>query len=280
VIKSPRAADKGESEGKGERAGAPASPARVRDETMRNQRLAVRARDLSLLVGAIAALAFAARGALALEPAEPDAPLTADDGSLSGFLEAGDSDDAGVDASALAPALAPAPAPSVALTGGTNGSLVAVGEAWTTWRYGRSKGPSRASIGIDETTTRLRVSGSGRTFDGLIVGFSVGLLAPALRTGSYGSATRLAAVWARHDRSDLTPDIEWDTTVADGGPSTISLTVTSFGEVSHTSERRGGVTIDVTRFRIHGTLDATLPCTRSAATLRQSCRTESMHGTF
>jgi hypothetical protein len=170
------------------------------------------------------------------------------------------------------------------LTGGTNGSLVAVGEAWTTWRYGRSKGrsngQSNAGVGIDETTTRLRVSGSGRTFDGLIVGFSVGLLAPALRTGSYGSATRLAAVWARHDRSDLAPDIEWDTTVADGGASTISLSVTSFGEASHTSERRGGVTIDVTRFRIHGTLDATLPCTRSAATLRQSCRTESIRGTF
>jgi hypothetical protein len=242
---------------------------------MRDQRLAVRARDLALFLVAVAALAFAARGALALEPAEPGAPLTADDDSLSGILDAGDGDDAGVDAS-LAPALAPIAAPSVALTGGANGSLAAVGEAWTTWRYGRSK----ASVGVDETTTRLRVSGSGRTFDGLIVGFSVGLLAPALRTGSYGSATRLAAVWARHDRSDLTPDIEWDTTVADGGPSTISLTVTSFGEASHTSERRGGVTVDVTRFRIHGTLDATLPCTRSAATLRQSCRTESIRGTF
>jgi hypothetical protein len=243
---------------------------------MTNQRLAVRARDLALFLAAIAALAFAARGAPALEPGEADAPLAADDGSLSGVLDADDGDDAGVNA----PALAPAAAPSVTLTGGANGSLVAVGEAWTTWRYGRTKGRSNASIGIDETTTRLRVSGSGRTFDGLIVGFSVGLLAPALRTGSYGSATRLAAVWARHDRSDLTPDIEWDATVADGGPSTISLTVTSFGEASHTSERRGGVTVDVTRFRIHGTLDATLPCTRSAATLRQSCRTESIRGTF
>ena len=58
------------------------------------------------------------------------------------------------------------------------------------------------------------------------------------------------------------------------------MTVTSLVETSHSSERRGGVTVDVTDYDVHGAIDATLPCTRSVASLRQSCRAETIHGTF
>ena len=66
----------------------------------------------------------------------------------------------------------------------------------------------------------------------------------------------------------------------DGGPAGFVLTVTSIAETSHSSERRGGVTIRHDRLRVHGAIDATLPCTRSVASLRQSCRAETIHGTF
>lgn len=222
---------------------------------------------LPLVALLVAAAGSATRMALAGSP-DPDTPSPADEASVSGSFDAGENDDAAVPA--------PLAVPSVELAGGANGAVAPIGEAWTTWRYGRSQGHQP----VDETTTRLRVSGSGRSFDGLIVGFSVGLLAPALHVGAYASKASVAAAWARRDRIDVGSEIEWDTGFADAGAPAMSLSIASTRELSHTSERRGGVTVDVTYFRVHGALDVTLPCTRSAATFRRSCRPETIRGTF
>jgi hypothetical protein len=233
---------------------------------MRPERHGRRAPLLAVLL-LVAAAGSATRMALAVSP-DPDTPSPADEASLSGSFDAGENDDAAVPA--------PVAVPSVELAGGANGAVAPIGEAWTTWRYGRSRGHQP----VDETTTRLRVSGSGRSFDGLIVGFSVGVLAPALHVGAYASKASVAAAWARRDRIDVGSEIEWDTGFADAGPPAMSLSIASTRELSHTSERRGGVTVDVTYFRVHGALDVTLPCTRSAATFRRSCRPETIRGTF
>jgi hypothetical protein len=234
---------------------------------MRPERHGRRAALLPLVALLVAATGSATRMALAVSP-DPDAPSPTDEASLSGSFDAGEKDDAAVPA--------PVAVPSVELAGGANGAIAPIGEAWTTWRYGRSGGRQP----VDETTTRLRVSGSGRSFDGLIVGFSVGVLAPALHVGAYASKASVAAAWARRDRIDVGSEIEWDTGFADAGTPAMSLSIVSTRELSHTSERRGGVTVDVTYFRVHGALDVTLPCTRSAATFRRSCRPETIRGTF
>lgn len=224
------------------------------------------------LLAAIAVLGAGGREALAVAPSDPNAPASEDEPSVRGSADNAENGDAGAGLGAATPA----PGPTVVLAGGANGSLASIGEAWTTWRYGRSKGHAP----VDETTSRVRISGSGRALDGLIVGFSVGLLAPSLHVGAYASTTSVAAVWARHDRVEVIPDVEWDTSVADAGPSSLSLTVTAIDELSHGSERHGGFTLDVTRFRVHGTLDVTLPCTRSTATFRRSCQPATIHGAF
>jgi hypothetical protein len=220
-------------------------------------------------VAAFVTLAATARAIAQSEAAgADDAPLTADPG----LAASADADDA-----TAPPARATFAVPAVDLTGGANGSLAATGEAWTVWRYGAGpKGP------VDETTTRLRVSGSGRSLDGLLVGFSVAQLVPGLTAGATVASSSLAAAWARRDRV-TTPDIEWESTspgrpVAGARP--LTLTLGWVLETSHTAERRGGVIVDTTHYRLHGTLDAVLPCKRSVLSLRPSCRPESIHGTF
>ena len=86
------------------------------------------------------------------------------------------------------------------------------------------------------------------------MGFSVALLVPALRAGTYTAADQpsVAAAWARRDRA-TTPDIEWDASARDAGPASFVVNVTSIAETSHSSERRGSITVDVTDFRVHGT---------------------------
>ncbi|HEX3772171.1 MAG TPA: hypothetical protein VHV30_14945 [Polyangiaceae bacterium] len=209
-------------------------------------------------------------------------------------MDAGDGEGASEDATA--PSVpATFAVPLVELAGGASGSVASTGEAWTTWRYGAgAKGP------VDETTTRLQVSGSGRSLDGLIVGFSVGQLVPALATGRVAATTSLAAAWARRDRAAV-PDIEWErgtmktlpslerhsngvqgTPVAPspGRAARAGLTILAIEETSHSAERRGGVIVEVTHYRLHGTLDVTLPCKRSVPSLRASCRPEAIRGTF
>jgi hypothetical protein len=214
------------------------------------------------LVTVVAALAAGVGVIARADPAPAeDRPAPADD-------DAGAGDDAGL--------VATLPTAFVALGGAASGSLPALGDARTTWRYGRSRGAP-----VDETTHRLRVSAVGRTLDGLIMGFSVALLVPELRPGKFTGAGQpsVAAAWARRERA-TTPDIEWDATGRDAGPANFVVEVTSVVEISHSSERRGNVTVDTTDFRVHGTIDATLPCTRSVPDLRQSCRPETLHGAF
>jgi hypothetical protein len=205
---------------------------------------------------------------------DPSAP--ADAPADPGAVDAGDGDGASEDAGENA-TVPEAPAtfavPLVELAGGASGSVAATGEAWTVWRYGAgAKGP------VDETTTRLRVSGSGRSLDGLVVGFSVGQLVPALATGSVAASTSLAAAWARRDRA-ARPDIEWEAAAAKP-PARTGLTILAIEETSHTAERRGAVIVEVTHYRLHGNLDVTLPCKRSVPSLRPSCRPEAIRGTF
>jgi hypothetical protein len=218
-----------------------------------------------MAIGAVsgATLAVAADPVPAEDPSAP--PDTAD------------AEDAGGEDAVVAASM---PVAFVEVSGGTSGALRTMGEARTTWRYGRARGAS-----VDEATNRLRVSGAGRMLDGsphgLSAGFSVALLVPALRVGTYaGGALVGAAAWARQDAAARTPDIEWDATGPDAGLATVVVTLTSIAETSHSSERRGGVTVDVTDFRVHGSIEAALPCTRSLASLRQSCRTETIRGTF
>jgi hypothetical protein len=217
---------------------------------------------------AIGALAAGGQAALAT-PADPSS--APDDSDIPPIGP----DDAGSEVDVATPA----PGPSVSLSGGAAGTIAAVGEGRTTWRYGRTK----AGATLDEATSRVRVSGAGRTYDGLTLTFSVAVLVPALRVGTYGGSGTLASVagaWARRDRGNAAPDIEWDATARDGGPASFVLTVTSLAETEHTSERRGNVTSDVTDYRAHGTLEATLPCIRSVPSLRQSCQAETIRGTF
>jgi hypothetical protein len=218
---------------------------------------------------AIAAIAAGGHAALAVTPSDPSS--TPDDADVTPTGP----DDAG---SEIAVATA-APGPSVSLSGGAAGTIAAFGEGRTTWRYGRTK----RGATLDEATSRVRVSGAGRTFDGLTLTFSVAVLVPAVRVGTYGgsgSPTSVAGAWGRRDLGNAAPDIEWDATARDAGAGSFVLTVTWLAETEHTSERRGSITSDVTDYRAHGTLEATLPCTRSVPSLRQSCQTETIRGTF
>jgi hypothetical protein len=192
---------------------------------------------------------------------------------------AGD-DPAAPDAGTESPAPA-APVPTVELAGGVVAALPSWSEAWTTWRYGRD-GAGKA---VDESSSRVRISGSGRTTDGMAVDFSVAIVAPVLRATTYGAAgiapsEVLASVWARRERGTTTPDIAWEMSTRDARAGGLKLELTFVAEASHTSERRGGVTVDVTRARVHGTLEATLPCVRSQASARAACRPEILRGTF
>jgi hypothetical protein len=228
-----------------------------------------------LFFAAAVAIAAGTRAAVALPPdpvATEDQDRPVDDG------------DAGSAPGEDAANVAPSPAAVVEISGAASGSLPSIGRAQATWRYGRSRG-----LPVDEASCRLRVSGAGRTpdgaFRGLSVGFSVALLVPAVRVGTYlsGTVPGLASAWARQDRASATPDIEWeakDGSARDGGSAGFVVTVTSVAETSHSSERRGSVTFDVTDYEVHGAVDATLPCARSVAALRQSCHTETIHGTF
>lgn len=220
---------------------------------------------------ALVAIGAIATGGPALAVAAADPSSAPDDADVAPVGP----DDAGSEIDVAAPA----PGPSVSLSGGANGEIAAVGEGRTTWRYGRTK----KGATLDEATSRVRVSGAGRTFDGLTLTFSVAVLVPALRVGTYGGSGSLASVagaWARRDLGNAAPDIEWDANARDGGPGSFTLTVASLAETEHTSERRGNVTSDVTDYRAHGTLEATLPCIRSVPSLRQSCQTETIRGTF
>lgn len=219
---------------------------------------------------AVVAIAAGSRAAVAVA----SDPVPAED-------QAASSDDPDAEASGEDAAVAaPMPATFVDVSGGVSGALPSSGEARTTWRYGRARG-----VPVDETTNRLRVSGAGRTLDGLRIGFSVALLTPALRPGTYaaGAVTGVAGAWARRSREGnpaTMPDIEWDTSAVDAGPASFAVTVTSVAETSHSSDRRGGVTVDVTDYRVHGSIEATLPCTRTVAALRPSCRPVAIRGTF
>ncbi len=221
-------------------------------------------RHVLTFVAAVAAMA-ASPAAIAVTSSDP---ASAEDHDSLADEDGGARDDAALVASI--------PTFFVELGGGASGSLPATGDARTTWRYGRSRGAP-----VDETTSRLRVSATGRTLDGLSMGFSVALLVPALRAGVFTAAGQpsVAAAWARRDRATV-PDIEWDVSARDAGPASFVVNVTSIAETSHSSERRGNITVDMTDFRVHGTIDATLPCTRSAPSLRQSCRPETLHGAF
>ena len=106
----------------------------------------------------------------------------------------------------------------VSLSGGLTCSIPSIGEASTRWRYGRT----RSDASVDETTSRVTVSGSGSGCDGLKVDFSVELLVPALEVGSYSLSAAAGApvaaapplwanLWARRDRASASADLEWDT---------------------------------------------------------------------
>jgi hypothetical protein len=228
----------------------------------------------------------------------------------------GGGDEADTDA---APVSAGPPSPaSVALSGDITCSIRSTAEASTRWRYGRA----RSDASIDEATSRVRVSGSGSGCDGLKVDFSAELLVPVLHVGSYtlgptssspvrAPAALWANLWARRDRSSATPDLEWDTRAggsevssiqgAGAGPSrptrappggrppaTLALIITSLTEMTHASERvrDGTVTLDTTRFRVHGSIRAALPCARAGASSGglgahlSSCRAEALVGSF
>jgi hypothetical protein len=228
---------------------------------MNFQRLA-----LAILVG-IAAAGVGGGAAVAVTPADTS------DGA-SGLV---DDADGGSDDAETQAVVAPPP-PSVALSGGLGCSIQSIAEASTRWRYGRA----RNDASINETTSHVRVSGSVSGCEGLRADFSVVLLLPSLRIGAYGSGPdSWASVWGRTDRSSTAPDVEWDTRVH-AAPSRLALTITHLAEISHTSEhgRDGAVSVETTRFSVHGTITATLPCARAVAALRASCRAETLVGSF
>jgi len=171
------------------------------------------------------------------------------------------------------------PVASVALSGPVACALASAGEAITIWRHGRTaRGP------VDETTVRVRVAGGGVASERLSLGFSVGMLLPGLRPGSYASSrtrSAVAAVWARTERTASQPDIEWS---FDGdearSPGGITITLTSATLATQSSERQGDVTLDTSSFVVHGALRATAPCARSVATLRGICSPVTLAGTF
>jgi hypothetical protein len=187
-----------------------------------------------------------------------------------------------VDDAGPTPPVPQPPAPSVMLSGGAIASLPSAAEAWSTWRYGRDGANKR----IDDSASHLRITGAGRTTDGLAIDFSLALAVADLHTGTYaeGPATEaLASVWARRDRGATEPDVTWGLAWRGGREprgAGLKLEVTSVVEVDHTSERRGGVTIDSTRSFVHGTMELSLPCLRSVAPVRTLCRTETLRGTF
>ncbi len=197
--------------------------------------------------------------------------------------------DAGDDARSDAPPPIASPAPEIALAGGVLCSIPSIVEATTRWRYGRA----RVDASIDETTSHVTVRGSASGCDGLKMDLSIDLLIPALRVGSYrltpssGSPTRtpylFANLWARTDRASPTPEIEWDTRARGASPASLTLTITSLAESSHTSERSGRdgtVTLATTRFDIHGSIAAGLPCAHAVPARRTNCRTETLLGSF
>jgi hypothetical protein len=263
---------------------------------------------LAAMAGIAVLAALAALGGRAVALTSEDEPTAGGDDT-----EAADGgrDDADTDAPSVA---APPPLPSVSLSGGLTCCVPLIAEATTRWRYGRA----RRDASIDETTSRVRVSGSGSGCNGLKVDFSVELFVPALRVGSYTLGPTSPApvrppgalwgeLWARRDRSSATPDVEWDTRGAGGSqrwaaagagaaerrasrdpeevhPSpTLTLLITSMTEMAHASERvpDGTVTLDTTRFRIHGSIRGVLPCTRGRPPSGPSaCRAETLVGSF
>jgi hypothetical protein len=236
-----------------------------------------RGRALAALAGVavlLVVLPSVSHTAAAQATPDPDGPSREEPGA------ANDPDPAD-DAGATPPVLQP-PAPSVILSGGVTASLPSAAEAWSTWRYGRDGANKR----VDDTASHLRISGAGRTTDGLAIDFSLALVVPDLRTGidATGPATEaLASVWARRDRGATEPDLTWGLAWRGGHEprgAGLKLEVTSVVEADHTSERRGGVTTDTTRSLVHGTMELSLPCLRSVAPVRTLCRTETLRGTF
>jgi hypothetical protein len=177
------------------------------------------------------------------------------------------------------PGEAPAPPPMVSLSGGVDAVLLSKGEGKTIWRHGRSaRGP------IDETTYLVGVSGAGATNARLELGFSAGAFLPDLRVGTYPpsrTAASTAAIWARTERTTATPDIEWGAERdARPSPGRVTIVLTSIVESDRSVERQGAMTLETTTFRIHGTIEASLPCARSIPAYRSICRTEVVRGTF
>lgn len=204
--------------------------------------------------------------------------------------EVADSPDGGDDAStdASSPGTAPASEASMTLSGTLTCAVPAMAEASTSWRYGRA----RSDASLDETTSHVRISGSGFGCDGFKVDVSFELLAPVLRTGTYvlGATSNAhvrapslsANLWARYDRSSTTPDLEWDTRAWGGKNARLTLMITSVTETSHATERlrEGTVTRDTTRFLIHGSIRGSLPCTEATSARRPTCRAEALVGSF
>jgi hypothetical protein len=171
------------------------------------------------------------------------------------------------------------PPPSVALSGAVTCVLASAGEATTVWRHGRnSRGP------VDESTYRVRIAGGGAASDRLALGFSVGMLLPSLRPGSYASSpawSAVAAVWARTLRTASHPDIEWGSDSDETRrPGAVTVTLASITPTSHASERQGGVTVDTNTFAVHGTVKTVVACSRSTWELRGICSPVTLTGTF
>jgi hypothetical protein len=251
----------------------------VRDATSVTPGTPARARARVRLVLVLAGAAAGAAAAMALAGGTAGAQSPPDPASGASDPAAGDdSDDGGAEGGATGPIAVPFVLPTVALEGPANAAIPAFGEAWTTWRYGR-----HGERVVDEATSHLRVSGSGRTTDGLAVSFSVALLEPSLRPGTYGDRGSLASsasLWGnRGDRSDV-PSIEWDGAMRDAGPGAVTITVTSVTEASHDAERSGTLTVDTTRLHVHGSIVATLPCKHSVVALRAICRPATLRGNF
>ncbi len=172
----------------------------------------------------------------------------------------------------------PTPPPTVLLSGEVNAILLSKGEGKTIWRHGRGAGGP-----IDETTYRVGVSAAGAASAHLELAFSAGAFLPDLRVGTYGASrttASTAAIWARTDRTTATPDIEWGTRDAPSTSQRLTIVLTSIVESDRSIERHGTLTLETTSFRIHGTIEATLPCARSSAAYRPICRTEVVRGTF
>ena len=247
---------------------------------------------LAIITGVATLAAVTTGGGGAIAVTSPD-ETSAQNEAESPTANPNAGDDAGTDA-----LLVVAVPTSVALSGGLTCSIASIAEASTRWRFGRT----RTHASIDEATSRVRVSGSGSGCDGLKVDFAVELVVPSLREGTYNlsptasAAAQAAApplwasLWARADRASATPEIEWDTRLrSPGSPAqppkgsaSLAVTLTSVAEISHTSERlrEGTVTVDTTRFRVHGSVAASLPCTRAIAWRQSSCRAETLLGSF